>query len=1285
MRRILALAAMLIIASALAASIRVLERSAEHLVIQYLLEDYSLTRQDDLIRIEAGNMDHPMRSGAPLLPFAETRIGVPPAGGIEVTLLSSSSHEERIEKRLLPVPEVFMNDGVSEHGYEIDENLYGSTGAPLLNVLAASSFRGFGFVPLEIHPFSYDGRNSLVVTDQAVIRIDITGDSRFKNEDLAGQADEIFLSNLLNADQTRFWRDTQRYEVNYADFSRSDFWLRLETDREGMYRITPPQLDGFPLADIDPRSFRLFSTGGILLPFTITNPGYEFTEIPIHVEGESDGSFDPGDHIAFFGTTRDGVDKNQNLQNSDTYFNPYSGNTVYWLTFAGDFDGEPLRMQTLPAQTTWDNQTSAFTGEARLETESQRREIIGFDWYTARMFGNSTADYEFELELDDLDASQPQELSMMIRQEDVNHVIWHNINVYVNDIPVVADTTSGSTTFSWSGDNWYSFYQKVNSFVSGTNTIRIRVNRSGTDNLFLNWITVGHSRRIIKGAGQNIVNQLEMNYDVPVRYDLTGASDTMIHRVNGFSEADMVPVQTSGGQAYFVSAGTAGTRFVMSDAAEFYSPVNISQLQPVDLTLNPIQIDNVIISADEYADQAQALADMYWQEFGKRSRVVRQSDVFNQFNGGHPDPAAIRQFLRWAWQEYPAPHLASATLIGLGTIDWRNFSGQASGKNKLIVFQRNNTIVSDDYFVMLTQASHPELAVGRYPVSSETELNNMLSNFQNYTQNMEGGWWRNSMVFLGDDLFNGSSSAYENIHTRQTQEAEEVVHPSVLVDKIFAWEYEYDEFQNKPEARDDMMSAINDGRLVWYYIGHGSFDKLGAEDYFNGASDMGRFDNPNKLTFFMAASCKVSHFDYWGFESLGQKTVLLNNLGAIASYSATRVSTPYNNAPMMELVLEGLANGRNPVGYAIMRAKTLYTQSNDNDATYVLLGDPLLPITPPVRDSVMDLSGTSGKARDETLHARQLATITGGFDPSSLDGVCDVRVYNTETEYDLDWQTHVSHRGAPLFKGSASVEGGQYSSEFIVPDDVVTGNTGLIVSYVWDPASRQDHVNFLHPLALSDEAVIAENPDVPDIEIYLGSMDFRPGDTVGANPVLYARISDSNGVNVTGGSGHNILLILDNSLQPLPVTEYFSYDLDSHTQGLLTYPLANLEEGAHTLQLIAFDNFNMPSVATTDFVVKKTGELAIERFLIYPNPMQNETSFTFMLSQDCELSIDIFSMSGKKIHSIAALGKQGFNQVPWNGRDRMGDKLANNTYFVKVRARSEGLKAEKTEKLVIYN
>ncbi len=1282
MNKLLTTALLALSLTFLTASVTVVERSDRHLLLDFRLDGYMLTRQDGYIRIDAPGMQYNAQPGAPLLPYYETKIAIPPDGSISASLLSSSVRRETIELGLLPVPQVIAGPEMSQYLYVPDPELYRNAAGETVQTLDTAYFRGAGFMPLVVNPFGYDGDRTLTVTDQALIRVDILGSTSYRGSESGDELTDLLLDQVLNPDQARLWRQVQRYQVNHAEFYRADYWLRLETDRDGIYKLTPSQLSGFPIADIDPRSFRLFSNGGVLLPFAINNAGNPFVEIPIRVVGEADGSFDPGDYIVFLGTNRDGVAKNQSLQTNPTYFNPYSGNTVYWLTFGGEFDGSPLRMETLPALTDWIAETSTYTHQARLETDSQRREITGFDWYMTRLFGNSTAEYQFELELENVEPSASQFLSFQIRQEEGGNDIWHNFEVYINNVPVAADTT-GSLLFKWFGNGRYTFYREVSGFTSGTNVIRLKVYRGETDNLFLNWFTLDHGRRINKADGQLSVSQLALNYGVPVRYNLSSSSSSYVYQAGEFNQAAIVPLQTNSGNSYFVASGSSLTRYFLGTDSELWTPLNISFLEPRDLTVNPPQTDNVIITADEFATQAQSLADMYWQDLGKHSLVVKQSEIFNQFNGGHPDPAALRQFLRYAFQEYPEPRLTSLTLLGLGSIDWRNFSGQAAGKNKVVVYQRGDT-TAEDYFAMLTQSAFPELAVGRYPVSSVNELNNMLGNFQSYHRNPQSGWWRNSMVLLGDDLFNGSQDYYENLHTRQTQEAADGIHPSILVDKIFAWEYPYDEYQNKPAARDAMLSAINEGRLVWFYIGHGAYDNLGAEDYFNGASDMGRFRNPDKLPLFLAASCSVSHFDYWGFESLGQKTVLLNNLGAIASYSATRISNPYLNAPMMQTLMEYLANKRNPLGYSILGAK-LQSSSNENDAVYVLLGDPLLKAIPPARDSLMAVQGSVNPDPEGVLHARDTAQISGSFAPSAYSGTSEIRVFNTEPEYNLDWQTHVSHRGSTLFKGSASVSGGQYDTEFIVPDDVTTGETGLIVSYLWDPVLKQDYVNYHHPLQLSDQAVMAENPDAPEIKIYLGSMDFRPGDSVGVNPTLYARISDSNGINVTGSSGHSILLILDNSLQPIPASNYFTYDLDSHTQGLLTYSFSDLAEGPHTLQVIAFDNFNQPSVATTNFLVKKSGDLAIDRFLIYPNPMQKSASFTFMLSQDADVTLDIFTVAGKKIHTIKASGRQGFNAVAWDGRDAKGDRLANNTYFVKIRAAQPGKKAEQTERLVIYN
>ncbi len=93
----------------------------------------------------------------------------------------------------------------------------------------------------------------------------------------------------------------------------------------------------------------------------------------------------------------------------------------------------------------------------------------------------------------------------------------------------------------------------------------------------------------------------------------------------------------------------------------------------------------------------------------------------------------------------------------------------------------------------------------------------------------------------------------------------------------------------------------------------------------------------------------------------------------------------------------------------------------------------------------------------------------------------------------------------------------------------------------------------------------------------------------------------------------------------------------------------------------------------------------MENLLIYPNPISKDGYITFMLSLGCRSKYRIYTIHGKRIANIKIYGKQGFNKVYFNGRDDKGDTLANNTYFVKVQARSaNGKKVEKTEKMVIF-
>jgi hypothetical protein len=126
---------------------------------------------------------------------------------------------------------------------------------------------------------------------------------------------------------------------------------------------------------------------------------------------------------------------------------------------------------------------------------------------------------------------------------------------------------------------------------------------------------------------------------------------------------------------------------------------------------------------------------------------------------------------------------------------------------------------------------------------------------------------------------------------------------------------------------------------------------------------------------------------------------------------------------------------------------------------------------------------------------------------------------------------------------------------------------------------------------------------------------------VSTDPTLIAHIEDENGINILGSSGHNILLIIDDSLTPINVTDGFMYNTGSATEGELSWQLNDLSEGNHTLQLIVFDNFNNPTVAETNFVSKRSGKVSIEQMLVYPNPMDDDGHFTFVITEDSEITI----------------------------------------------------------------
>jgi hypothetical protein len=279
-----------------------------------------------------------------------------------------------------------------------------------------------------------------------------------------------------------------------------------------------------------------------------------------------------------------------------------------------------------------------------------------------------------------------------------------------------------------------------------------------------------------------------------------------------------------------------------------------------------------------------------------------------------------------------------------------------------------------------------------------------------------------------------------------------------------------------------------------------------------------------------------------------------------------------------------------------------------------------------------------------------------------------------------------------IYRGKASVTGGDFSFRFVVPFDINYNVAKGRVSYYADAGNRDAHgsnESFLIGSILNSAEL---NDEGPLVEVYMNDSLFVSGGITNPNPILLVRLKDENGINTVGnGIGHDITGVIDGDSQnPIVLNDYYESDLDTYQSGEVRYQLNNLPPGAHRISIKAWDVHNNSGEGNIEFVVAETEEIALEHVLNYPNPFTTSTQFFFEHNQACELldvRIQIFTIGGKLVKTIQNEVRQsGFRSepIPWDGLDDFGDQLAKGVYVYKVEvANPEGKRAEKFEKLVI--
>ncbi len=1264
--------------------------------------------------------------GTPQLPVKTLTLGVPQNGDMSVQVLDFDS-ETLPNTRLAPIPYIKRTDMDVQYTFEPDERVYQQNENFPAAVVSAGEpypFRSQRLVKLQVFPLHYQPlQNTVRKYNRIRLQVTFTGNVNNSPQIQPQENEFVYEKLLLNYEQARAWRAVPPQSLLRKAATNSfqgENWFKVTITgdgtggMEGMYKITGATLrevlqkENKTLSSIDPATIQVFNNGGRELSHDVVNAKNDtLVENAILVVGGNDGSFDESDYILFYGRSLEGEEFVENRNQFRHYIHPYSYKNVCWITFNAQRGKRMESLSSLPTDGL--SPQPHFRDLAWIEEERYNIYNSGTVWL-GRELTNRSNTYSVSF---DLPGAVPQEQAEFRFSLASLTSGRHYFSMYANGNNLGQYEQSGAT---------YSYALNQTSFVadgvlmSGENTVTVNYNMSSDAAFsYVDYIELEY-RRAFQALDDRLIFTAPLQNE-PARYQISGfsRSDIRVFDVTDFANVREIRAEVNNGVVDFADqSNMLDTKRYIAAAPSVFKNVGAETITPEDiagLRNMAVNADYIIITHDDFYQQAQQLESLRenWSPKDRlETHVVNYSDVIKEFGWGIEDPAAIRNFLAWAQDNWGSPQYV--LLVGDGHFDYKNIRKQ-NVPNLIIPYEtegtyENYTRVTDDWFTY-TEGNDAgmQMAIGRLIVQTVDEAQNVINKIIQYETQPEYGEWLKTVTIVADDEYTNDTD-WEILHTDQAERLAEQYVPDLLnVNKIYLIDYPAVKTasitgREKPAATLDLLEQINRGSLIINYIGHGNDELWAHEKVLDHTRDFSKFENGKRLAMWVAATCEFAHWDQPVDQSFAERILGAQNRGAVSMVSSARLAYADDNAAFNYLLYQYLFDGYEEtgrtarVGDAVMLGKEIKTNRRNNEK-YALFGDPAMRLcAPQYRAVINDITPDSIQA----LSKMQISGYIENQDQMLADynGKMLVRVLDTRKGYKYESPSGVNSRtlyteGNTIFRGQAKIENGEFNVQFIVPKDIsYGGGDGRISLYFWDDNSSG--TGYRHGLGVGGTAVDLVDNQGPTMQAYFGDPSFVPGDYVSTRPTLTVEVADSlSGVNTAGDVGHQILLTIDEDFtNSIDVTEYFTYNEGSYTNGKLSYTILDMPIGEHIIQVKAWDNSNNSSIVETHFVVIDDSELNVRNALNYPNPMTDESTFRYELSQDAQVSIKIFTVAGRLIKTFDPMpGRVGYNIFPqsWDGRDEQGDPVANGVYLYKISAKSytetETLTAEAVEKLIV--
>ena len=552
-----------------------------------------------------------------------------------------------------------------------------------------------------------------------------------------------------------------------------------------------------------------------------------------------------------------------------------------------------------------------YTAEARVDENSEI-------WFWQELVQGDQLSLLVEIpEIADLPAAMRLHLWGYTHNAEIEND--HDFDVIINGITI--------GTVQWDGQVYHEAELAIPAGVlkSGANNIILDNSAAGAtflDIMQLDWVKIDYTAPATAVDGRLEFSANASNYTL-TGFDSNSFILNVVDPINPTiltdweNEKDQITLQTN-----------TNDHVIASTLNGFAQPVTITPMLESKWQAESNQADMLIVTTAELAPALDPLKAAR-EEQGLSVAIVTAEEIYDEFGFGENSPESIQKFVAYAYENWAEPAPRYLFLVGDATFDYLGNLGdlpQNHIPSLLVPVQYSGETVSDSRLADVNDDMLPDLAVGRWPVSTISQVEDLVKRTLAY----ETSTANQRAIFATDD----TEAQFENVAARLAEQANIPTEQFVVFNGATA---------------DSVTQEINNGAWLTTYIGHGSISQWGKNDVFT----MEAVPNLNTTTppIVLQLTCLTGLFSHPEQTSLTEAMLTTPN-GPVILIAATSLTLSNNQETFANAFLNALQDPATArIGDAFQTGKLTLDVNNaglrEIADTFSLFADPSTRIVRP--------------------------------------------------------------------------------------------------------------------------------------------------------------------------------------------------------------------------------------------------------------------------------------------------------------------------------------------------